>query len=86
MIDAAQNAFKAWPASEPNWRIENALTSLTMDTIMQIMFSHGIGEDNRKAEKAVQIASQAANAEFFAAASWPDWLLGKKRKAIQQLN
>ncbi|MEG2359523.1 cytochrome P450 [Acinetobacter sp.] len=86
IIDVAQNALKAWPASEPNWRIENALTSLTMDAIMQIMFSHGIGEANRKAEKAVQIASQAANAEFFAIASWPDWLPGKKRKAIQQLN
>lgn len=86
IIDITQNSLNTWPTSDPDWCIESALTSLTMDAIMQTMFSHGIGEDNRKAEKAVQIASQAANAEFFAIASWPNWLSGKKKKAIQLLN
>ena len=85
IIDVTHNTLNTWPASDPNWCIESALTSLTMDAIMQTMFSTGIGEDNRKAEKAVQIASHAANAEFFAAASWPSWLPGKKAKAIQHL-
>ncbi|MBP6861712.1 MAG: cytochrome P450 [Neisseriaceae bacterium] len=86
IIDATQSALNKWPTADPKWDIESAITSLTMEVIMQIMFSHTIGENNRKAEKAVQIASQAANAEFFTMANWPNWILKKKKKAIQFLN
>ncbi|NHC63140.1 cytochrome P450 [Paenalcaligenes suwonensis] len=85
ITDVAQHALSTWPESTAGWNIESAITSLTMDAIMQTMFSQGIGDDNKKTEIAVQIASQAANAEFFTMASWPRWLPSKKKKAIQQL-
>lgn len=85
IITVAQNALRTWPESDTSWNIESAITSLTMDAIMQTLFSQGIGDDNRKTEKAVQTAGQAANAEFFAMASWPTWLPSKKQKAIQHL-
>lgn len=86
IIEVALHTLHRWPTSESDWPMEHALTSLTMDAIMQIMFSHGMGEDNSKVERAVQIASQAANTEFFALASWPNYFPGKKSKAIQLLN
>lgn len=85
IIDVAQNALNTWPSSDPDWCIEHALTSLAMDVIMQAMFSQSSREENQKAEEAVRIASQAVNAEFVALASWPSWVPGKKKKAIQHL-
>lgn len=85
IIAVAQNALSTWPTSDPDWGIERALTSVAMDVIMQAMFSHSSSAENQKVEEAVRIASQAANTEFFAIASWPSWVPGKKKKAIQQL-
>lgn len=50
----AEQAFKGWPISDERWRIESALTSLTMDVIMRMLFSSEIGQDARRAEQAVR--------------------------------
>lgn len=67
--------------------MENGLTALTMDVIMRMMFTEAIGEEARVAEQAVRMASEAANAEFWWPASWPDWMPWKraKRQAIRVL-
>ena len=91
MADAAVQAFGQWPLNAPHWPIESALTSLTMDVIMRMLFSSAIGADARSAEQAVHTVSAAANAEFYWPvswpASWPAWLPGhrSKRQALATL-
>ena len=84
---ATDNALAQWPMTHEPWPIESALTSLTMDVIMQMIFSSEIGDDARVAEEAVRVASAAANAEFYWPASSPEWVPWKrgKRRAIAAL-
>ncbi|WP_249744897.1 cytochrome P450 [Burkholderia pyrrocinia] len=77
----AGDALAQWPARDPDWPIESALTSLAMDVIMRTMFSDAIGDDARAAEEAVRVVSAAANAEFYLPASTPDWVPWKRDKA-----
>ena len=85
---ATGQALCAWPMSARNWPIESALTSLTMDVIVRMMFSSDIGDDSRRAEKAVRTAMEVASAELFWPASWPHWAPGKgvKRQVLATLN
>ena len=75
-------------AAARNWPIESALTSLTMDVIMRLLFSSEVGRDARAAETAVHACLEAANAEFYWPASWPDWVpwKRKKRRSAAMLN
>ncbi|VWD29655.1 cytochrome P450 [Burkholderia contaminans] len=77
----AGHALAQWPARDPDWPIESALTSLAMDVIMRTMFSDAIGDDARAAEEAVRAVSAAANADFYWPASTPDWVPWKRGKA-----
>nr|WP_269767125.1 cytochrome P450 [Burkholderia ubonensis] len=77
----AGHALAQWPAHDPRWPIESALTSLAMDVIVRTMFSDVIGDDARDAEAAVRTVSAAANAEFYQPWSAPDWMPWKRRKA-----
>ncbi|NIE64261.1 cytochrome P450 [Burkholderia sp. Ax-1719] len=87
IVTAATQAFAQWPGEDANWSIESALTMLTMDVILQMVFSSHIGEDVRVAEQAIRVTSAAANAEFYWPASMPDWMpwKRKKRKALRTL-
>ncbi|MGU7780798.1 cytochrome P450 [Burkholderia sp. PU8-34] len=82
---AAGHALAQWPAHDPRWPVESALTSLAMDVIVRTMFSDvigsAIGNDVRAAEEAVRTVSAAANAEFYQPATAPDWMPWKRRKA-----
>ncbi|RKP50625.1 cytochrome P450 [Trinickia fusca] len=87
MAATTQQALAQWPTDDPHWPIESALTSLTMEVILQMTFSGGIGADARIAENAVRVVSAAANAEFYWPASLPDWVPWKraKRQALADL-
>ncbi|NIF81340.1 cytochrome P450 [Paraburkholderia sp. Cy-641] len=80
IVEAATQAFSTWPGEDANWPIETALTMLTMEVILQMVFSSSIGEDVRVAEQAIRVTSAAANAEFYWPASMPDWMPWKRRK------
>ncbi|WP_087690605.1 cytochrome P450 [Pandoraea sp. PE-S2R-1] len=84
---ATARALDAWPQRDAHWSIESALTSLTMDVIMRQVFSGEIGDEARMAERALRVASEAADAEFYWPASWPDWMPWKreKRRAVRGL-
>ncbi|MBC7684755.1 MAG: cytochrome P450 [Bdellovibrionales bacterium] len=77
---AAASALALWPAGKADWPIESALTSLTMDVILRMMFSSEIDEDARAAEGALHDTAIAANAEMYWPASWPDWMPWKRAK------
>lgn len=77
---ATAEALARWPADEADWPIESAFTSLAMDVILRTMFSGEIGEDARRAEKAVHDLIVEANAELYWPASGPDWLPWKRAK------
>ncbi|WGY72138.1 cytochrome P450 [Burkholderia cepacia] len=77
----AGHALAQWPARDPDWPIESALTSLTMDVIMRTMFSDTIGNDARAAEEAVRVVSAAANAAFYQPVTTPNWVPWKHRTA-----
>ncbi|MGN6234444.1 MAG: cytochrome P450 [Trinickia sp.] len=85
---AIEQALERWPVHDAHWPIESALMSLTMEVILRMTFSSGIGGDARVAEQALRVASAAANAEFYWPASWPDWVPWKraKRRALAELN
>jgi cytochrome P450 len=85
---AAGKTLAHWPANAARWPIESALTSLSMDVIMQMLFSNDVGTDARAAEDAMRTVSAAANAEFYWPAHWPDWVPWKraKRQAKATLN
>lgn len=85
---AAAKAFSQWHTGDKDWPVENALTSLGMDVIVQMMFSSEIDADARMAERAVHDTAVAGNAEMYWPASWPDWMPWKrsKRQAICVLN
>jgi len=87
VVHATAAALAQWPSHDSHWPIENGLTALTMDVIMRMMFTEAIGEEARVAEQALRVASEAANAEFWWPASWPDWMPWKraKRQAIRVL-
>jgi len=77
----AGHALAQWPARDPDWPIESALTSLAMDVIMRTMFSDTIGDDSRAAEEAVRVVSAAANAAFYQPVNMPNWVPWKRRTA-----
>ena len=85
---ATEQALADWPARDAQWPIESTLTSLTMEVILQMTFSSGVGSDAKVAEEAIRVTSAAANAEFYWPASWPDWVPWKraKRRALADLN
>ncbi|TFV98673.1 cytochrome P450 [Oxalobacteraceae bacterium OM1] len=85
---AVGKALCDWPARDARWPIESALTSLTMDVILRMLFSSEVDADARKAEQAVHEISVAGNAELYWPASWPDWMPWKraKRRAIAVLD
>lgn len=85
---ATAAALACWPVHGDVLPIESALTSLTMDVILRMLFGSSIGDDARVAEQAVRTVSAAANAEFYWPASWPDWMPWKrdKRQALAALN
>ena len=80
VAEAAGSALAAWPARAERWPIETALTELTMDVILRMMFSSPLGEDGPAASEAVRHITEAMNAEFFWPASLPDWVPWKRRK------
>jgi cytochrome P450 len=90
MAHAAADAFAGWRVDEDagDWPIQSALTSLSMDIILRMMFSSAIAGDVRRTEQAVHDALASANAELYWAASWPDWAPWKlkKRRALAHLN
>lgn len=85
---ATAAALDRWPADGTPWQIESALTSLTMDVILRMLFSSEIGDEARVAEEAVRTVSAVANAEFYWPVSAPDWMPWKrdKRQALAALN
>lgn len=85
---AAAQALDGWPRDAAAWPVEQALTALTMDVIMRLLYSSAVGDDARIAEAAVPILTRAANAAFFWPASWSEWLpgRGRLRRARQTLN
>ncbi|WP_206950601.1 cytochrome P450 [Trinickia acidisoli] len=88
IADTVEQALVHWPVRDAHWPIESALTSLTMEVILQMTFSSGIGNDARIAEHAIRVTSAAANAEFYWPASCPDWVPWKraKRRALADLS
>lgn len=84
IASTAGHALAQWPAHDPHWPIESALTSLAMDVIVRTMFSDVIGDDARAAEQAVRTVSAAANAAFYQPAIAPDWMPWKRGKARAQ--
>ncbi|HEV3432287.1 MAG TPA: cytochrome P450 [Paraburkholderia sp.] len=80
IVQATTQAFAQWPHGDANWPVESALTTLTMDVILQMMFSGSIGEDVSAVAEAIRVTSAAANAEFYWPASMPDWMPWKRQK------
>ncbi|HVW53050.1 MAG TPA: cytochrome P450 [Trinickia sp.] len=80
IVTAATQAFAKWPREDANWPIESALTMLTMDVILQMVFSSTLGEDVREIEQAIRVTSAAANAEFYWPVSMPGWMPWKREK------
>ena len=81
---ATAHALDGWNAGAQAQRIDSALTALTMDVIMRMMFSNEIGAEARAAEQAVHDAMVIANREMFWPASWPDWMPWKRRKRVMR--
>ena len=78
---------QAWPQRQALWPIERAVTALTMDVILRLMFSSPAGEETAAAAEAVHTVSAEANKEFYWPVSLPDWLPWKaaKRRAFNVL-
>ena len=83
IVAATNRCLTDWVSAGSSFPIERALTSLTMDVILQMMVSGGIGADARRLESALKTVSSATNAEMYWPASWPDWMPWKapKRRA-----
>ena len=88
IADTVEKTLAHWPARDSHWAIESELTSLTMDVIMRMTFSSGVGSDARIAEEAIRVTSVAVNREFFWPVRWPDWVPWKreKRRAMADLD
>ncbi|POZ61861.1 cytochrome P450 [Chromobacterium alticapitis] len=72
--ELARQKLAQWPERCERWPIEGELTSLAMDVIMRMLFSSGIGEDARQAERASHELMAASNGEFYWPFSLPDWV------------
>jgi cytochrome P450 len=85
---STERAFDRWPNVSKEFKIEAALTALTMDVIMNVIFSSDIGDDARSAELAVRTVIDEANAEMFWPVSAPNFMPWKhpKRAALATLN
>ncbi len=88
IVEAARRAFAQWPAGDKAWPIESELTSLTMEVILRMMFSSGMGDEALQAEEAVHTLMVASTAELWRPASLPDWVpwQHKRRRARLLLN
>ena len=80
IVEAAAHRLALWPDHDARWPIENALTAVTMDVILRMMFSTSIGDEADAASRAIRDIGEAINAEFFWPLSLPDWLPWKRRK------
>lgn len=80
MTAACARALDGWRADGSVVPVESALTALTMDVIVRMMFSSEIGADARLAEEAVHELGIIANKEMFWPASAPSWLPWKRHK------
>jgi unspecific monooxygenase len=77
---AADQALSRWRTDGGRCAIESALTSLTMDVILRMMFSDQVGDDAHRVEEAVRAAVVAANAEVFWPTTSPNWMPWKRAK------
>ncbi|CAC9684851.1 cytochrome P450 [Delftia tsuruhatensis] len=83
----AEASLQGWPGQSHDFPMEQALTTLTMDVIMRLVFSGAMGEDARAAGQAIREVSHATNREFYWPLRWPDFMPWKrgKRQALAWL-
>jgi cytochrome P450 len=75
MVEATAKALGALPAEAMQTvDFEHQMTILTMDVIMQTLFSSDAKADALAAEKAVRTIARVGMEDMFRPFSWPDWL------------
>ncbi|WP_370682550.1 cytochrome P450 [Comamonas sp. GB3 AK4-5] len=74
------SALDTWPSQAEDWPVEEAITALTMDIIMRLVFSLPIGEHGAQAQHSLRVLSHAADREFYWRWHWPDFMPWKKAK------
>ncbi|WP_046157659.1 cytochrome P450 [Chromobacterium vaccinii] len=82
---AARRAFEQWPDRRDAWPIESELTSVTMEVILRMMFSSGVGSEAREAEEAVHTLMVASTEELWRPASLPDWVPWQRKRRRARL-
>ncbi|MEO9382978.1 cytochrome P450 [Chromobacterium phragmitis] len=85
IIDAGKQAFAKWPERDDAWPIERELTSLTMEVILRMMFSSGVGEEAQQAEDAVHTLMVASTDELWRPFSLPDWMPWQRKRRRARL-
>lgn len=80
IVASVAAGLQAWPQQQGYWPIESALTRLTMDVILRLVFSSTVGEDAAAAAQAVHTVSSEANKDFYWPVSLPNWLPWKAAK------
>jgi cytochrome P450 len=78
LAETVDSALATWPSQAEDWPIEEALTALTMDIIMRLVFSLPMGAQGPQAQHSLRILSHAADREFYW--RWPDFMPWKKSK------
>ncbi|WP_043613174.1 cytochrome P450 [Chromobacterium violaceum] len=85
IVEAARRAFEQWPARHAAWPIESELTSVTMEVILRMMFSSGVGSEAQQAEEAVHTLMVASTEELWRPASLPDWVPWQRKRRRARL-
>ncbi|MBP4044133.1 cytochrome P450 [Chromobacterium violaceum] len=85
IAEAARRAFEQWPARHAAWPIESELTSVTMEVILRMMFSSGVGSEAQQAEEAVHTLMVASTEELWRPASLPDWVPWQRKRRRARL-
>lgn len=85
IVAVAERQLARWPQQHPHWRIDQALTTLAMETIAQLLFSCALDHAAEPTAQAVQTVLAASQAELYWPASWPDWLPWKRAKRQARL-
>ncbi len=85
IISTAAQSLARWPQEDAHWPIESRLAEMTMEVILQMVFSGSHEEDASAIEEAVRITSATTHAAFYAAANLPDWLPWKRRQRRARL-
>lgn len=85
IVEAARRAFEQWPARHAAWPIESELTSVTMEVILRMMFSSGVGSEAQQAEEAVHTLMVASAEELWRPASLPDWVPWQRKRRRARL-